>query len=246
VTAVTGDKGGGNAIDFTRIRLLADLDRVSLVQLIPIFEEVRVKSGEILFRTGEEGDAFFIIVEGIVRVFQQPGGKDLEIACLGPGEWFGDMALLTGEPRSTDTEAQTDLVLLKLSRDNFDQLIRKHPSLGVSLAGLLAAKLVSTNALMRGSSGDSQASSQVTGVVHPDTALPVAREHRRLFRADFGWVRNRRILGSVLALAVAVCAALALGRTDLSTSRVVIVELLLVASIQIGRASCRERVSNFV
>jgi len=143
------DRCSPKEVDFTGIPLLADLDRIRLAELIPSFEQVRVKSGEFLYRTGEPGDALFIIIDGIVRVFLRPGGRSLEIACLGTGDWFGELALLTGEPRTTDAEAQTDLILLKLSRDNFNLLIKKYPSLGVSLAGLLAAKLASANVVMR-------------------------------------------------------------------------------------------------
>ena len=144
-------QGSSKEVDFTDIPLLADLDRIRLAELIPSFEQIQVKSGEILYSAGDAGDALYIIVDGIVRVFLRPGGQSLEIACLGPGDWFGELALLTGEPRTTDAEAQTDLILLKLSRNNFNQLIKKYPSLGVSLAGLLAAKLASANVVMRGS-----------------------------------------------------------------------------------------------
>jgi CRP-like cAMP-binding protein len=165
-------------IDFTDIPLLADLDRIRLAELIPSLEQIHVKSGDILYGAGDPGDALFIIIDGIVRVFLRPGGQSLEIACLGPGDWFGELALLTGEPRTTDAEAQTDLTLLKLSRTTFDQLIKKYPSLGVSLAGLLAAKLASANVVMRGSgvmqarSGPSLplADTQVTVSAPPVTA----------------------------------------------------------------------------
>ena len=122
------DRNLPKEVDFTDIPLLADLDRIGLAELIPSFEQFRVKSGEILYRAGEPGDALYIIVDGIVRIFLRPGGRSMEIACLGPGDWFGELALLTVEPRTTDAEAQTDLILLKLSRNNFNQLIKNsHP-----------------------------------------------------------------------------------------------------------------------
>ena len=148
--APDGDRrGSSKEVDFTDIPLLADLDRIRLAELVPSFEQIHVKSGEILYGAGDSGDALYIIVDGIVRIFLRPGGRSMEIACLGSGDWFGELALLTGEPRTTDAEAQTDLILLKLSRDNFNLLIKKYPSLGVSLAGLLAAKLASANVVMR-------------------------------------------------------------------------------------------------
>src|SRR5512139_1729704 len=84
-------------VDFSNIKLLAGLDRVTLAKVISNCERVRVKSGEIIYRPGDPGDALYIILDGIVRVFAHPEGKLLEIACLGAGQWFGEMALLTGE-----------------------------------------------------------------------------------------------------------------------------------------------------
>lgn len=55
----------------------------------------------------------------------EPEGQLQEIASLGPGDCFGEMALLTGEPGSADIQAMTDLTLLKLSRNRFDQLIHQ-------------------------------------------------------------------------------------------------------------------------
>jgi CRP-like cAMP-binding protein len=98
-------------INFGDIPVLSGLDRINLARLIPNFEKVEVKSGEIIFKQGEPGDSLYIIIDGIVRVFLPPGGRSREIACLGPGECFGEMALLTGEPRSADIEAITDLIL---------------------------------------------------------------------------------------------------------------------------------------
>jgi CRP-like cAMP-binding protein len=95
-------------IEFSNIKLLADLDRVTLAKVISNCERVHVKSGETIYKPGDPGDALYIIIDGIVRVFAHPQGKLLEIACLGAGQWFGEMALLTGEAtRTTEIEAQT-------------------------------------------------------------------------------------------------------------------------------------------
>lgn len=115
-------------ISFTEIPILSGLDRINLAKLIPNFEQVQVNSGEIVFRQGEVGDALYIIIDGIVRVYLEPGGRSREIACLGPGECFGEMALLTGEPRSADIQAMTDLILLRLAKDRFEHLIKQYPS----------------------------------------------------------------------------------------------------------------------
>jgi di/tricarboxylate transporter/CRP-like cAMP-binding protein len=220
-------------VDFTDIPLLADLDRIRLAELIPSFEQIHVKSGEILYSAGEPGDALFIIIGGIVRVFLRPGGQSLEIACLGPGDWFGELALLTGEPRTTDVEAQTDLTLLKLSRTTFNQLIKKYPSLGVSLAGLLAAKLASANVVMRGSGAASARSGPP--VSQADTRItvsapPVVAGRRTLWSVRT-WLRDRRFLALCITLLLCVPSLFLLSMTGLNTPRITLFELLLAATI---------------
>jgi di/tricarboxylate transporter/CRP-like cAMP-binding protein len=220
-------------IDFTDVPLLADLDRIRLAELIPSFEQIHVKSGEILYRGGDPGDALFIIIDGIVRVFLRPGGRSLEIACLGPGDWFGELALLTGEPRTTNAEAQTDLILLKLSRDNFNQLIKKYPSLGVSLAGLLAAKLASANVVMRGS-GEVLAQprpSLVQAGAQTMATTPPVIARRNFFESARECARDRRFLAFCLMVLFCVPSALFLSPTGLTTSRITLFELLLAATI---------------
>jgi di/tricarboxylate transporter len=224
--------GSPKEIDFTAIRLLSDLDRISLAKLVPSFEQVQAKSGEILYRTGEPGDSFYIIVDGIARVFAQPGGRLIEIACLGPGEWFGEMALLTGEPRTNDIEAQTELVLLKLSRNHFEQLIKKHPSLGVSLAGLLAAKLVSTNVLV----GQSSETPVEEKRPEPRTTVPSAApgpaiQKIRPSPAMGRWLRDRRVIGLLLVLVLCGSSTALLSTTGLTIPRIMLMELLVVATI---------------
>lgn len=143
-------------IPFTEIPVLRGLDKISLAKLIPHFEMMDVKSGEILFKQGDIGDCLYIVIDGSVRVFldtemmDPKRGPYKEIACLGPMSCFGEMALLTGESRSASTQAMTDLVLLKLRKDRFDKLIKEHPPLGANLAGLLANRLLQTDAVVSG------------------------------------------------------------------------------------------------
>ena len=210
-------------INFSDIPLLAGLDRINLARLIPSFEHVRANSGEIIFKQGEPGDSLFIIIDGIVRVFLEPGGRSREIACLGPGECFGEMALLTDEPRSADIEAMTDLVLLKLSRDRFNQLIKKHPSLGVNFAGLLASRLQQTDAFIRGQGKTltAHALDRMASVHSPATAE--GRRPSLLLHL----LKEKRLLALLLVIVICALSALLLEWTSLSTAHILLVELLL-------------------
>jgi CRP-like cAMP-binding protein len=96
-------------IRISDIPLLSGLDKINLARLIPNFEQLHAKSGEIVLRHGEPWEALYIIIEGTVRVFLPAGGRTKEIACPGPGNCLGEIALLTGEPGSANVEAMTDL-----------------------------------------------------------------------------------------------------------------------------------------
>jgi anion transporter len=221
-------------IEFSNIKLLADLDRVTLAKIISNCERVHVRSGETVYRPGDPGDALYIIIDGIVRVFAHPEGKLLEIACLGAGQWFGEMALLTGEAtRTTEIEAQTDLDLLKLPREDFNQLIRKHPSLGINMASVLASKLVSTNVLTETSGQISPDGLFATGQrsIPLRMITPKAPVTKRLAAALKESVRDRRYQSLALTAIVCALTTLFLKGTGLSTQRIILMELLIGATI---------------
>jgi di/tricarboxylate transporter/CRP-like cAMP-binding protein len=222
-------------IDFSAIPVFSGLDRIGLAKLIPTLQQIRLDAGEVLYKAGDDGDAFYVVVDGIIRVFVAPGGESSEIACLGPGDGFGEMALLTGEPRTNDIEAQTDALLLRLSREHFNQLIRQYPSIGVSVAGLLASKLVSTNVfLQKGASGAESRATTAPATSPGAAAEPsissssngpprVSEANRRQ--------RHRRIAALILIVLLCGGSSLFLTRTSLTAPQIIIVELLLGATI---------------
>jgi len=98
-------------------RQLRAIARIADVQEVP--------PGEILARIGEPGDRFFVVVDGSahVEVTPQNSGK------IGPGQFFGEMSLLDGEPRSATVIADTPMRLLVIPRREFVTLLREVPSL---------------------------------------------------------------------------------------------------------------------
>lgn len=214
-------------INFAEIPILSGLDRINLARLIPNFEQLQVKSGEIVFGQGEPGDALFIIIDGIVRVFLEPGGRSREIACLGPRECFGEMALLTGEPRSADIEAMTDLILLRLAKDRFDYLIKEHPSVGVNFAGLLASRLQLTDAFIRGIREIPVQDRPPLGQV---AVAPMAVKKTPLSIA-LSFLKDKRFLGIVLVVLLCTLSTQFLKTIGLSQPHIILIELLLAATI---------------
>jgi len=96
------------------------------------------RKGEYIVHQGDEGDSLFIIIEGAVKVqLKQPDEKILELAVLGAGKFFGEMALLTGETRSADVIAISQTHLIEVTRADVAPIIHKNPELSEMLAEVL-------------------------------------------------------------------------------------------------------------
>ena len=100
-------------------------------------ETAELPSGTHLVREGEEGDALFVILEGEAVV--QSG--DQELARVGEGGHFGELAILDGEPRAADVVAATDVKIAVLGIRMFRTLVRELPDLAEQLLAGLAGEL---------------------------------------------------------------------------------------------------------
>lgn len=104
--------------------------------------------GETLFQQGQPGDYLCFVISGQMKVSIREGeGASREVALLGSGEIVGEMALLTGNPRSATVEAVRDTLLARLSKEAFEQFVVHHPAWAVQLVGRkLAERLRDTTA----------------------------------------------------------------------------------------------------
>ena len=100
-----------------------------------------------IVREGASGDAMFIIKNGQVEIKkrEQSLGIDLTIATLGPGACFGEMALLTGKPRSATVIAVAATELFVLEKKDFDALLLEHPSISISINKIVAERIEEMN-----------------------------------------------------------------------------------------------------
>ena len=120
-------------------------DRAEVLARSPVFKELPqdaleaiagavhslvVSRNSIILRQGDPGDCLYIIRSGSVRIFRKnEEGMHLDISIKGPGETFGEMALLTGEPRSADVETLGETHLMVLSKDHLDRIMRDFPEI---------------------------------------------------------------------------------------------------------------------
>lgn len=97
--------------------------------------------GEMVVREGKPGSSFYIVLKGRLEVFRQmKEGKLFMIGELKSGQFFGELSLLTGEPRSATVRALSDSELLRLDKKDFQEILERHPELAENLAEVVAAR----------------------------------------------------------------------------------------------------------
>ena len=103
--------------------------------------------GIVIFNAGDKGDSFYVIKKGIVNVFiTAPDSDDKVILSnLTEGDYFGEMALLTGEPRSASVETATDVSLIRLEKKGFEELLEKDPKISIYISHMISQRLMQAN-----------------------------------------------------------------------------------------------------
>jgi CRP-like cAMP-binding protein len=115
--------------DLRTIPLFAHLEPAALKQLAAAAKEVDVPSGQVLTQPGAAGSGMFFVVEGTVEVEAREGTRE-----LGPGEFFGELALLTEDGmRTARVSAKTDVRCVAFDRPAFEDLVREHPDIAATL-----------------------------------------------------------------------------------------------------------------
>lgn len=145
--------------------LLARLARVDLLRSLPpeemedvlsCVQPVRAAAGETIFRRGEAGDALYLIEEGTVMVLDSAEAETADgeigttaLAYLSAGQSFGEIALLTGGPRTATVVAITDAALLRIAKEHFDELLDCFPRLREAVEALNAERILQNVAVLR-------------------------------------------------------------------------------------------------
>jgi len=101
------------------------------------------RKGQLIFAEGDEGNGFYIVQSGRIRIFKlsPEGGKEQIFHIFGPGESFGEVAMFTGQVFPAFAEAEALSVLLFFPRQEFVALIRKDPSLALNMLAVLSQRL---------------------------------------------------------------------------------------------------------
>ena len=114
--------------------LFSGVPREELVSVLTSVEPIRVPAGTAAVTEGEPGDSLFLVVQGTLAVTtRDASGTDVEIGRLNPGDFFGEVALLTQKPRTATVTAAVDSELLRLDAETVTELRRRHPDIDASL-----------------------------------------------------------------------------------------------------------------
>jgi CRP-like cAMP-binding protein len=124
------------------VDVFAPLDEAERERLADRLRRAPFAAGEAITREGDHDDGLYIIVEGQAEVRIGHGDAARTVATLGPGEFFGEMALLTGEVRSATVVAVTDLDCYRLDKHGFHAMLESRPELADAVADVLADRKV--------------------------------------------------------------------------------------------------------
>src|SRR6266568_1134096 len=127
-------------------------ESLSEEQLDHVVQEARLKlfgRGEPVIEEGAEGDSMFVMLRGAANVFVSKNGSRIRVATLGAGDCFGEMSLLTGEPRSATVRADGDCYVMEIGKPVMAELLRDAPSYLEKLSGLLAQRKMETEGILK-------------------------------------------------------------------------------------------------
>lgn len=106
-------------------------------------------TGAVVFEEGDPGSRLYVIQAGAVRIVKRVGARELTLAHLGPGEAFGEMALLEGQPRSATAVVEAPSRILEIDEAAFADLIRRNGEIALRLLRRLSARLREANRQIR-------------------------------------------------------------------------------------------------
>src|SRR5205823_14540080 len=132
------------------VPLFAALDDAAAEELCSYLHPVELKAGSSLFRVGDAGEAMYIIDRGLVRItVTDADGREVILASLGHGDFFGEMAMLDGHGRSADATVTEDSRLRVLTREDFLNFVSSDSRIVLEMLSAITRRLRRTDDLLR-------------------------------------------------------------------------------------------------
>ena len=142
---------------------------------------VRYAAGERIFADGDLGATMYIVQSGIVRLFRQANGNKHVVAELAKGDFFGEMSILEGMPRTSSAEAVEDAELIEINNTTFDRMIKGNIEIAIRLLRKLSIRLRTAESKLErmqdaGSAAASSVAAPMVGQSVPGTETGVRLE----------------------------------------------------------------------
>lgn len=137
-------------IELREVPLFSEMDEQEVAGIREIMDEMKFKAGKVIIREGETGDLFYVITEGRVEVIvRDADGSDVVLHQAGPGDFFGELSMLTNEPRSARIRAVEDVTTLVLERAEFFNFLRTHTHAAIDVLVELGGRLRDNDRILR-------------------------------------------------------------------------------------------------
>ena len=145
---VTG-AAASHITSLSQVQLFAGLDHEALRELATSMRRRAFRPGEIIFHRDDPGQVLYIIRQGKVKIFiTSPDGQEVSLAVFSPGDYFGELALLDGQPRSASAVALEPVEVICLQRTDFINAVMRYPRIAIQVMHVLSRRLRQTDAMI--------------------------------------------------------------------------------------------------
>lgn len=130
------------AVFFREVPLFSNLDDSEIQQLAYICNEKSFEKGQTIFYEEDMGTSFYLILSGQVKIVMlSSDGREHILGLLREKDFFGEMAILDGEPRSATAVALSDVKTVTITREDFHRLLRNNPDMSIKIMAVLCKRL---------------------------------------------------------------------------------------------------------
>lgn len=132
-----------------QVSLFAGLDPDSLQELAAAARRRVFRAGEVIFHRDDPGQVLYVIRSGKVKIYiTSPEGQEVSLAVIGPSDYFGELAILDGQPRSASAVALEAAETYALQRSDFINAVMQHPRIAVQVMSVLSRRLRQTDTMI--------------------------------------------------------------------------------------------------
>src|SRR5688572_10818712 len=132
------------------VKLFALLDEEHRAALAELVDRRGIAAGQVLFRAGDPGESLYVVATGEVELYlEDTEGQRIVLALAGPGDLFGELALLDEGSRTATAVSRTESELLEVGRDDLLRLVQQQPEAAMALLAAMAAMTRRSNEALR-------------------------------------------------------------------------------------------------